>query len=178
MKEEITDHMNGMKMLLFLVTVAFVDLYIVCGQECNSIYDVLPDVERRSRNYKVAQDEPFVTDAHLVYKWYDLGNMNMPNNDTNIFEERERERERERENLTVISEYFMPLDFDLKSQGVNVTNRRLKSNQEPRLVDTPLRLYADVTATRVKRSINACVINKPIGNKIIGQPTASLAVYA
>ncbi|KAK3609734.1 hypothetical protein CHS0354_011425 [Potamilus streckersoni] len=70
-----------MVLVLFLYA-----LQIAYGQECvcNTTNDTLHDLERRARNYIVAQNEPFVVDGNTLYKCYNVGNKKMPTNYTNL----------------------------------------------------------------------------------------------
>ncbi|KAL3847606.1 hypothetical protein ACJMK2_018509 [Sinanodonta woodiana] len=60
------------------------DLLLVAGQDCTGTYGTLPDLERRARNYVLAANEGYVSDALLDSKWYKVNQYNMPTNYTNL----------------------------------------------------------------------------------------------
>ncbi|KAK3609733.1 hypothetical protein CHS0354_011424 [Potamilus streckersoni] len=57
---------------------------LVRGQDCTGTYSTLPDLERRARNYVLADNEGYVSDALLESKWYKVNQYNMPTNYSNL----------------------------------------------------------------------------------------------
>ncbi|KAK3589907.1 hypothetical protein CHS0354_034920 [Potamilus streckersoni] len=57
----------------------------VTDEDCGGNYTILPDLDRRSRNYAVSgNNEPYVSDRYLTAKWYNVLNNNMPTDSTNL----------------------------------------------------------------------------------------------
>ncbi|KAL3847607.1 hypothetical protein ACJMK2_018510 [Sinanodonta woodiana] len=71
-------------MIICVILLFTADLLLVKGQDCTGTYDTLPDLERRARNYVLAANEGYVSDALLDSKWYKVNKSNMPTNYTNL----------------------------------------------------------------------------------------------